>query len=357
MTITKFNVRKEKLKNESITEILLSLLIFSIIIILLSNPAHYAETFIKGLVLFFSAVLPGLFPFMFLTKIMTSLGGIQKLSNKLGKITNKLFGTSGISAYVLLMSILSGYPIGAKIIGDLTSNQLISDSEAKKILTFSMTSGPVFVIGSVGTIMFGNAKVGIILFLSHIISNIINGILFCKVFLKKQAKLKSKSNITQYHKPEETQIQNKPKTNLDKILSESMYSSVISILIVGGFIAIFYCFSEILIGLHIFDILCFPLYKFFELIGINPQLSQGIMSGIIEVTRGAKELSTLYSSSPIISISLVSAIISFSGLSIIFQSKAFLSHTKIKTHFLIFSKSVHAILSFIVCLLLCPILL
>ena len=139
--------------------------------------------------------------------------------------------------------------------------------------------------------------------------------------------------------------------NFDKILSDSMYSSVQAILLVGGFISIFYCFSEILFDLKIFDILSFPLSSIFSLIGVEPRISLGVMSGIAEVTRGIKDLSVYFLSSSKLVTALCSAIISFSGVSIILQSKAFLSHTKIKTHFLIISKSVHAIICFIICLI------
>lgn len=343
MTISKFLVNNNSKRKSTVIDAILSLFVFLILIILLTNPKHYANSTLQGLLLFTSAVLPGLFPFMFLTKILTSLNAVKMLSNKSEKLTQRLFNCPGISSYSLIMSSISGYPIGARIIGDLHSNRLITNSEAQKMITFSMTSGPIFIIGTVGSAMFGDIKVGIIIMISHLISSILTGIIFCK--LKKPSKDQLVKNIT-------PPINTYNIVSIDKVISESMYQSVISILIVGGFISIFYCFTEILIQLKIFNILCLPLAKIFELCGVSGELSYGVMSGIIEVTRGCKELSILYPLYPRLTTSLASAIISFSGISIIFQSKAMLSSTNIKTHFLILSKSVHAIICFIICLLL-----
>lgn len=344
MIITKFSINN---KRHIISDILITLLIFFLIIVLLLNPVHYAKTFLDGLLLFSSSVLPGLFPFMLLTRILTKLNAVKILSKSLNKLMKKIFNSPGIAAYVLIMSNLSGYPIGAKIVGDLYTNQTINDDEAKKIISYSMTSGPVFVIGTVGALLLGNIRAGIIILISHLLSNLITGVIICKIL-----KNKNKSTIIKH-----TQQENLEHIELDKILSDSMYSSVQSILVVGGFISIFYCFSEILFDTHIFDFLSFPISKIFNLIGLEPQISRGIMSGIVEVTRGIKELSVYFPTYPKLITSIACLLISFSGLSIIMQAKAFLTHTKIKTHFLILSKSVHAILSFIVCYFLCSILL
>jgi len=342
MTITKFNVQTKNAKSKS-SDFIVTIFAFILILVLLTNPSKYAKNTLEGLLLFCTSVLPGLFPFMFLTKILTSLTSVQKLSLKCGKLTQKLFSSPGIGAYTLLLSNLSGYPVGAKIIGDLHSNNIITDADAKKMICYSLTSGPAFVIGTVGALMFKNIMVGIVIFISHLISNIISGILFCKSkkhnFQTQNTQSSFTENFSQY-------------SSIDKILSESMFSTVQSILLVGGFISVFYCLSEILIDLKVFEILSFPLSKLLEFIGAPGEMANGVMSGIIEVTRGCKELSNYFEQYPVLSTSFACMLISFSGLSIIFQSKAFLSATQIKTRFLIGSKSVHAILSFVVCLIL-----
>ena len=448
MTLTRFSVNSKISQNKSnLIDALVSLFVFALIVIILFSPAKYAGKVLEGLLLFCTSVLPGLFPFMFLTKILTGLSSVKKLSDKCGKLTQKLFNSHGLGAYSLLMSCLSGYPVGAKIVGDLHSNNLISDTDAQKMVTFSMTSGPAFVVGTVGGLMLGNATAGIVILASHLISNLLTGMIFCKSTkfnthkhsptqsnknlssqncfvtskhfssashtpqhasnknqlstthldtdshdFQKQDKLennfdtnsrsfqtdhtliagfdttKHSSNKNQHprkhldiseHSPNSFRdSQNnfnkveKKQANIDKILSDSMFGAVQSILIVGGFISVFYCFCEILIDLRVLEVLAFPVGRLLEILGAPADMSKGLVTGIIEVTRGCKELSNFFPSFPALTTSFASALISFSGLSIILQSKAFLSGTKIKTHFLIFTKSVHAIISFFVCLIL-----
>ena len=87
MTITKFSVNKKK--NKIILDIILALFILLLLIILLSSPVHYSNMFIEGLMLFATSVMPGLFPFMFLTRILTNISSIKRLSNKCNKFMHK----------------------------------------------------------------------------------------------------------------------------------------------------------------------------------------------------------------------------------------------------------------------------
>ena len=180
MITTKNNHLNKSLKisKDAILEITFSFLILMVMLIIIMNPKRYTSGTIDGLKLFIFSVLPGLFPFMLLTKLMTELGSIVKLSNKLNKPANFLFKTPGISFYAFTMSIISGYPIGAKIISDLYLKKLITKSDAQKMSVFCTTSGPIFVIVAIGVSMFNSLKVGIIIYTAHIISSILLGMIY-----------------------------------------------------------------------------------------------------------------------------------------------------------------------------------
>lgn len=61
------------------------------------------------------------------------------------------------------MSVLSGYPIGAKLISEFYKNGVINTEESKKIIAFSSTSAPLFVIGTLGVFMLDNVSYGVII--------------------------------------------------------------------------------------------------------------------------------------------------------------------------------------------------
>ena len=57
-------------------------------------------------------------------------------------------------AFALAMGITSGYPVGAKVAKDLYNNKLCTKIEAERLLSFTNSSGPLFIIGTVGISMF-----------------------------------------------------------------------------------------------------------------------------------------------------------------------------------------------------------
>ena len=298
--------------------------------LIISNPSIFSNSTISGIKLFVNAVLPGLFPFMFLTKLLTELGLIFKITKRCSKISNKLFGTPGVSLYCFFMSILSGYPIGAKIICDLYNKNLITEEDAKRMSLFCTTSGPIFVIGAVGVGMISSFQTGVIIYISHILASIILGISYNLIFKTK--------NQTQTKIIFTSETQN-------NLISSVLSDTITSIFMVGGFITIFYLATEVLSVLNIVDFSAKFLAKILAFTNISEQDFIGAIYGLVEVTHGIKDLS----SHTTINISLICGLISFSGISIIMQSLSFLKQTKIKTHIFILSKCVLMILSMLIC--------
>lgn len=306
-----------------------SIIIFIMILILI-HPNVFSNSTISGIKLFFYSVLPGLLPFMFLTKLLTELGVVFKITKRLTFISEKLFGTPGVSIYCFFMSILSGYPIGAKIIGDLYNKHLVTEEDAKRMSLFCTTSGPAFVIGAVGVGMLSSFKLGIIMYISHILASIILGISYNLIFKKK--------NQTQTSIVIEKQ-------NPNNLISYALSETINSLFMVAGFITLFYLLTETLTVLNIIDFISNILSKIIPFAGISKHDFSGILYGLTEVTHGVKDLSSLGSKSA----PIICGLISFSGISIIMQSMTFLKQAKIKAHTFIVSKCVLMVLSYILC--------
>ncbi len=316
---------------QNFSGLIFSFLIIFIMLLIISNPALFSASTINGLKLFFNSVLPGLLPFMFLTKLLTELGTIFKITKKLSPVSRKLFGTPGVSLYCFFMSIVSGYPIGAKIISDLYSKNLISEEDARKMSVFCTTSGPIFVIGAIGVGMLKSLKLGIIIYISHILSSLIFGIICNLIFRNKQ-----ENNLN------EPITQEPKKTN---IISYCLSETVNSLFLVAGYITIFYLASEMLESLNVFSFLTSIFSPIFSKTKILPEQIKTFLFGILEVTRGAKELSSFgLSIAP-----AICGLVSFSGISIIMQSLAFLKTAKIKAHNFILSKCVLGVFSILIC--------
>ena len=309
-------------------EFVLILLVLATILLII-RPDKYISSINAGIQLFFYSVFPSLFPFLFISKLIDGLGGFSRVNKLLKPITVKLYRCPEVSCYPFLMTLVSGYPIGAKIVGDLYSSGQIDDHGAKKIIALASTSGPIFVIGSVGANMLKNTFLGTLIFICHIAGCLVTAFFFTRSKNKGVGR-------TSASKTQET-------TNL---LGSATSGTIMSILSVAVYISIFYMFIDMAYDLKI---LTFGA-KFFEgilsLFGLDPRLGFGISSGIVEMTRGCKEIASL--NNDFASLVFCSGLISFGGLSIILQSLTFLGGTKVKPLYFILLKVVQSIITMLI---------
>ncbi len=329
MTIYKYDTLSFKKSKIKISDFLITILLISLVVILISNPTKYANATISGFSLFAMGVFPTLFPFIFISKALSSLETPILLTTKLKRLSHKVFHAPSSIIYVYIMSILCGYPIGAKMTGDLYENGLVTDDQVKHFCCFCSTSGILFVVGTIGTIMFGSPLIGIIIYISHILGSFLGGFILS---LKNKKYDLLENNI--------------PKQSSKNLISSSITSSIQSVLVVGAYITVFCLFTQILFDITIFQYLINALNNLLCMFGLPGNLSAGILSGIFEMTNGCKFLSKSVCNSSIV---FATGLISFGGISIILQSKTFLQNTKIKARTLVFTKFVHSICSIFIC--------
>lgn len=318
---------KPKVKNLIHKNDLLCLGILCILFLLVLSPERYIASVKNGLQLFSSSVLPSLFPFLVFTKLFTACK-LRSPKKKNNAFMQRLFGLPTSAGYIFLLSALSGYPVGAKLIADFYNKGEITYEEAKSMSAFCSTSGPFFVIGTVGGMMFNSAKIGYLLLICHLIASFICGIIF--------------SGHTRRHYRPRTQYCKALPQISSSALNESVYDAILSILTVGGFITVFYMLADMLLFSGVLKPLLTVLHT-----ALPHQLADGIIYGFIEVTRGCRILSSYPTP---ISVCVTCAIISFGGISISCQAIAYLKQCKIKARTYLLFKAVHAALAFILCL-------
>ena len=107
-----------------------------------------------GLSLWVTSVVPALLPFFIACELLTHTDIIEFLGIKLNKIMRPLFNVPGEGAFPLIMGIISGYPVGAKIVTNFRKNGICTKEEGERLLTFTNNSGPLFIIGTVRNFSF-----------------------------------------------------------------------------------------------------------------------------------------------------------------------------------------------------------
>lgn len=148
--------------------------LFTICLVLFSQTNLIAAK--NGLVLWATAVVPSLFPFFVATEMLKATNVVSYLGKLLNPIMRPLFGIPGEGAFAFLMGLISGYPVGAKIVSNFMEQGICTKEEAERMLAFTNNSGPLFIIGTVGITLFGNSKIGILLFVTHVFACISVGI-------------------------------------------------------------------------------------------------------------------------------------------------------------------------------------
>lgn len=295
--------------------------------VMLSANRKYQNSVTSGIELWAAAVLPALFPYLIITSLVSSLNITEKIANALSPVTTKLFNVNGNAGYALFISLMSGYPVGAKCVSDLKTRGLVGDAESVRAAALCSSSSPVFLIGSVGNLTFNNPLFGLALFITHILSVFIVGFIFS--FYKRNERPQKFTDIKQ-------------SVSGGNVFYESVYSAVISVLVVGGIITVFYLFTEMLSDLNVLNIFS----EIFGLFTDSDAIRNGVANGLFECTKGLKILAS--GGISLFTLPVAAAICGFGGLSVIMQSAAYLKNAKIKTAPFFLSKTLAAVVNFII---------
>lgn len=299
----------------------LSALLLAVMVFFAMYSDRYTAVTAEGLKLWALSVAPSVFPYFVFTALLTSLGTAATLAAKSAPLTRRLFGTSGLTGYALFMSVLSGYPTGSKIVSELYENGLITEKEAKKAAGFCSTSSPLFIMGTVGGLT-GNKTAAACLLFAHLASVLITGLIF-------RGKI-----------PPPRKASFSPKT-ADNIIYDAVYESVISLLVLGGIITVYYVLTEMLFDAGLLNI---PL-RLMTLVFGSPETARAFLTGLFECTKGIKLVSLTGHG---LTMPLIGFMLSFGGLSVITQSLIFLKKAKIKTAVFFASKLLQAVICFII---------
>ncbi len=268
------------------------------------------------LYLCYKTVIPSLFPFFILSSFMINTGFINSVGRIVEPFAKTLFSVSGNGAVVFIMGILCGYPTGAKMVSELYKTNQIEKNEALRLLPFCNNSGPLFIIGAVGVGMLGSVHLGTFLYIIHIASALLTGVIL-SFFGSKTKNVKK------------TQILN---VNFGKALSDSVISGVSTMANVSGYIIFF----------SVIRVFLMPII--YKLSGDgNASL---YLSGLLEVTLGAFEICTncLDSEKALI---LTSGILGFGGLCVFLQVWGIVSEAELSVKTYILGKLIQMTISFV----------
>ena len=317
--------------------IALIFLLFTISILIFSNSNLIAVK--SGIQLWVTSVVPSLFPFFVATELLMHTNIIYHIGNLLNRFMKPLFNIRGEGAFAFIMGIISGYPIGAKIATDFRKEKICTKEECERLLSFTNNSGPLFIIGSVGILLYRNTMIGLLLFITHLLASLSVGFLFRFWKRNTASNLYSSSPSYTTNKTQATLA------NLGEILSESIISSIQSILVIGGFVVIFSSIISILKSSGITHIVEIMLAPFFNFIHISPSFIEPLFTGFFEITNGISAISNIVSRKLSINILITAFLLGFGGISVLLQVLSITSKSDLSIKPYIYGKLLHGIIA------------
>ncbi len=301
----------------------------------------------SGLILWATSVVPSLFPFFVATELLMHTNIVNFFGRILNKYMKPLFNIRGEGSFAFIMGLISGYPIGAKIATNFRKNNICTKEECERLLSFTNNSGPLFIIGTVGILMFKNSTIGILLFVTHLLSCLTVGILFR--FWKNNSTSNQKSQNSNSNNRNHISKKNNTKTNyvtianLGEVLAESINSSISTILLIGGFVVIFSSIISICKSSGILNLIEYIFTPLFNSIDINTAFIKPLFTGLLEITNGINTISNIACKKLSINIIFTAFLLGFGGISILLQVFSIVSKSDLSIKPYIYGKLLQGI--------------
>ncbi len=267
----------------------------------------------QTLIMCYEIIIPSLFPFFVCSGMLIYSGFASVTAKYAQSIMRPLFNVAPTGSAAFVLGIISGFPLGAVCTKDLYKCGNLSKSEAERLLAFCNNSGPLFIIGSIGTAIYLKPIYGAMLYVIHIISSIIVGVIF-------------RSYNKNCHISPPTRI-NTNEISIPQAISKSLDSAAKNIITV--------CFSVLFFSVLSQTVL--------ELLPLS-SIINAIVSGLCEFSTGVLKVSVL-DTDIFYKLIMTSFIVGFSGISVHLQVMSVTAEAGLSLKPYILGKALHGIIA------------
>lgn len=334
---------KKSLISDLLIVLAASVFVF-LVLIMIFHPAEILAASTEGLLLWFQIVLPSILPFLIASELMMGLGVVHFLGKLLEPLMRPIFNIPGPGAFVAAMGYTSGFPVGAILTGRLRREGLCTRIEAERLISFTNNASPLFMLVAIPVGMFGLPSIGMSLAAIHYGTNLIIGWAM-RFYCRRDPERKSSSPQTNSKtSPWRALIEARHRDGrpIGQLLGDAVRQAMSNLLAIGGFIIFFSVLMKILSLLGVLNWLAVLITRLFP--GIDSLMSHSLAIGFWEITLGTKSASQLPLSLET-RLTLVSAILGWSGLAIHAQIASFIADTDIRLGPFIVARLTHAVLS------------
>ena len=280
-----------------------------------------------GLTLCFNVIVPSLFPFFVLSSLVVDLGLAAYLGRALEGLMRPLFRVSGSCAAAVALGFIGGYPVGARTALQLYQQGLCTKTEAERLLSFCNNSGPAFILGVVGAGVFGDSRVGLLLYLTHALASLVVGLLF---------RFYGGSERSRSPRPQSKPIQ---AVTIPAAFTGAVTRSLQSTLNICAFVVFFAVVLQLMSAFGVFTLLA----KLLSLAGFQPEWARRLVAGLLELSSG---VSSLQGSTQLAGrVSMAAFMLGWAGLSVHCQVLSFLVDSGLSAKTYLAGKLFHGLIA------------
>lgn len=280
-----------------------------------------------GLKLCYNVIVPSLFPFFVLSSLVVDLGLAVYLGRAMEGLMRPLFRVSGSCAAAVALGFIGGYPVGARTALQLYEQGLCSKTEAERLLAFCNNSGPAFILGVVGAGVFGDSRVGFLLYLTHAAASLLVGLLFRFYGGNDQ-----KHTRSAHSKPIQT-------VTVPAAFTGAVARSLQSTLSICAFVVFFSVVLQLMAAYGILDAIAGLL----SLMGFQREWARRLVAGLLELSSG---VSSLRGSAQLAGRAAMAAfMLGWAGLSVHCQVLSFLADSGLSARVYLAGKLCHGLIA------------
>lgn len=284
-------------------EILYTILGIYLIVLLLRYPVLSLQYAATGLQLWFQKMIPTLLPFMILSGILIAMNLTEKFVKALHPLLHTVYRLSPNGSYTLFMGFLCGFPMGARIVGQLREQEKLSRKEGNCLLAFCNNIGPIYFLSYVVPTL--SIKKPLICFSIMYGIPLLYGILVMRLFPLSSPLVTEKQEVLK---------QAAPANSLLTAIDTAIQSGLVGIAKLGGYMVFF----------NLLNIMFVPFRH----------LPAGLLACyqlLLEITSGIDQYGHLYPYAVLI-------LLPFGGFSCIAQTYSMIRHTDLSIRAYLFHK-------------------
>ncbi len=292
----------------------------ALLLYMLLFPKKVLADSLAGLDLWFHTVLPSLLPFMILSNVLIGANVVSQLMRPFSGFFRNVLGLSPEGGYAWLLGLFCGFPMGARLTGDMYRQHRISREEAGYLLTFANQSSPMFLSTYVVLHGLGDSTMTLPVFVIFYASAFLTSLVF---------RIRSRRFGLPPSKPKKEVPE---QTSYGNLLDTSIMNGFEIITRLGGYIILFSILAGIVLQLPA------PLHT-----------AAPFLSGLTEITTGIHTISG--TTLPLqVKFTAIVCCTAFGGFSTVAQTSCMLNGTGLSIFTYLKGKLVNAAVAGLLCL-------